>query len=101
MMMMNNVEDNEMMNNKTIHLQLGDVIRIHDPENETINNKLLYVDYIDEHKIHFIEMDKEKTHVGEKTKIELELGEKEVKGKLILEEDSDEEIIVVPIKQGI
>lgn len=105
MMMMNNVEDNEMMNNKTIHLQLGDVIRIHDPENETINNKLLYVDYIDEHKIHFIEMDKEmdieKTHVGEKTGIELELGEKEVKGKIILEEDSDEEIIVVPIKQGI
>jgi hypothetical protein len=57
----NSPETNEVSNKKpvkdiSINIQLGDVIKIYDPQNENLNN-IFFVDYIDSHKIILLNVD--------------------------------------------
>ena len=44
-------------NERSAQLKLSDVIRIVAPENELFNHQLFFIDYIDEEKIHLVNMD--------------------------------------------
>ena len=52
--MLNNTNvnsDNEKSKDKLIQIQLGDIIELHDPKNEKLNEQTFYIDYIDETKM--------------------------------------------------
>jgi hypothetical protein len=51
----NNNNNNCYNNNSNISLQLGDIIQIHDPTNEILNNNIFYIDYIDNNTIRLID----------------------------------------------
>ena len=46
-----NTKDNGKDKEKLIYLQLGDIIELHDPKNEKLNEQTFYIDYIDETKM--------------------------------------------------
>jgi hypothetical protein len=46
-----NAKDNDKDKDKLIQLQLGDIIELHDPKNEKLNEQTFYIDYIDETKM--------------------------------------------------